>query len=117
MAQEEVTETTVAKPVLVKDGERLSGLSTDELFQEIADQGCLIANLSDCCPEPNIWQCNLRKRRYDDKGEYVETYYEFGRAPTYRQAIMVALHNMYYYEQSKGKADQTYRRNVNRDFR
>lgn len=102
------------KPVIVKDGGRLSSLSTDELFQEIEDQGCRLANLTKLPPDDNKlgnWQCNLHEAIHVDG---VPDYYEYGRAPTYRQAIMVALHNMYH---QRNSAAQTYKRHVNRDFK
>ena len=93
-----------AEPIVVHDGERLGQLTTDELFQEIADQGFILNNLYQY---PNLlYVCSLYKAS-TERG--IKDFYEFGRADTPRKAIMVALHNAYY---ALNTANQTYKRHA-----
>ena len=100
------------KEIFVKDGAKLSAMSTDELFEETASRGLQFGNL--CELDDRRWICNLHTTPIKHGNGNIEIkYFEFGRAPTYRQAIMVALHNAHYLMNT---SNQTYQRHVIRDW-
>lgn len=104
--------TEQVKPVLVREGGKLSQLTTDQLIEEITIQGGRLSSLYQ--RDDGLWKCNIDSLDHDGRRFKVPLYMEYGIGPTFRTAVMIALHNMYYYRNTKG---QTYRRHVNRDFR
>ncbi len=78
--------------VEVKDGTRLSGLTTQELLgEELNSRKLQLFNLF--MPDRNHWQCNLRTIPPNVDHN---PYYEYGEGVTHREAIFVALHNITY---------------------
>ncbi len=73
--------------LVVRNGDELSNLTTDELFERIAAESLVVNNLFEL--SNGKWRCSLRSK--DDK-----VFFEFGESDTARKAIFVALHNAHY---------------------
>ena len=67
--------------------EKYEVVTLDQLVQDVLTQDFQINNL--CQLDKNLWQCNLRRIRPNEKDDF----YEFGRGETPEDALLNAMYN------------------------